>query len=298
MPITTEQRQRRLALQETGTDYSNNIPTVLTGVPDFWKIYEHNVGLLPRTVHYTTILTALASGTAIINDQQMLSNYLACYGGLHYHKLQTSFDTLFQHLASNATVDIIDYGCGQTLATTVFYDYLIRNNKNVRVDNIVLIEPSDIAIKRGILHLNYFIAHRQQNAEITKLNSVLDNISADNLSSNSTNIKIHLLSNILDVIGFDIVSLTDKIKSSQRGINYFICVSPYNTTSQERITVFQNSFVSDRINCPSSAFTRKAFVLKNNRWEDDCKISMVQRIFKCNFDTRNTRQNHADDLPF
>ena len=291
-------RQDRISLQETGTTYSNGIANTLTGVPSFWKIYERNVELLSRDVHYAQVLSSLESGTRIITDHQTLSNYLACYAGLHYHKLQTSFDVLFPQLPVNATVDIIDYGCGQALATTVFYDYIIRKGKNIKVDKVILVEPSDLALKRGILHLNYFIDHKQQDTIVKKKNLYLDNVSNPDIESNSANIKIHLLSNILDVVGFDISALTRKINSTQKGMNFFICVSPFNSTSKDRIENFQRDFNSTSIYCPSSTFNAKAFVIKNNQWEDECKISMFQRIFKCNFESHIRRQNPVDDLPF
>ena len=284
-------RQARISQQETGTTYATNIANLLRTNPNFLNLYENNVAQLPTALRWYD----LDNGKAIINNTDDLRTYFAVFAGHHYYKLQTSFNALFQHLASNATVDIIDYGCGQALATPIFYDYCIRNGKNIRVEKIILVEPSDLAVKRGILHLNYFIDHRQQDTVIKKVNLSLDNIVQTDLTSNAANIKIHLFSNILDIETFNLTALATKIKNSQTATNYFICVSPANET---RIFNFQNQFTNQNINCANGTIQGRVFVFAGRAWQNQYQIQMAQIIFKCNFVANVTRQNPVDDLPF
>ena len=290
-------RQRRISLQETATAYSANMANLLTGNPRFLNLYEHNVAQLPVTLRFYN----LDNGRTIINNHDDLRTYIAVFAGHHYWKLQTSFNALFQHLPTNSTIDIIDYGCGQALATTVFYDYIIRNNRNLRVDKIILVEPSDFALKRGILHLNYFIDHKDQDTEVKKVNLSLDNLATTDLTSNNTNTKIHLLSNILDIDSFNLNTLATKIRNSQRGTNYFVCVSPTNYNAETRIVHFQNQYVNQNINCINGEIQGRVFNFSNRTLQNQYPIQMAQRIFKCNFDAniaRPTTVDDFDDLPF
>ncbi len=273
-------KTNRLALQETGTDYANAISNLMQPTPSFWRIYEYNVS---KTTHLSVnqILNN-NNGVAIIQNSQNLINYIAAYAGMHYHKLQTSFTTIFSQLPNNAQINIVDYGCGQALATIAFYDYAIRHNKNFQVDKIILIEPSDIALKRGILKLNYFIDYTNQHTEISKVNKSLDQLLNNDLITSNTNIKIHLLSNILDVDSFNYIQLANKIRATQRGINYFICVSPDRFNALNRIVGFQNCFNQQNIPCETGTLYKKIYRVANQRWIEAHQITMVQKIFRCN----------------
>ena len=299
-PQTNQHRANRLALQETGTQYATAISNVLQTNPRFWDIYEYNISQT-QNLSFGEIWQPLENGVVIINDHHTLTKYITCYGGHHYQKLQTSFVALFPHITANSNIDIVDYGCGQALATTVFYDYMLRNNKNYNVSKVTLIEPSDLALKRGILKLNHFINHKQQNTEVKKVNKKLDEVTEADLTTNNTNIKIHLFSNILDVTSFNLQQLITKIKNTQKGTNYFVCVSPSNGTAQTQITSFQNQFNGTNINCQSEIIYKPAYDIRNRRMDDSYRITMFQRIFKCNFATVTTRTNNFqidDDLPF
>lgn len=285
--MTPENKARRTALQEAGTTYANSISGLLETNLNFWSIYENNVN---QTTHlrYGQIFDSLDNGLAIIDDHQTLLNYIACYGGHHYHKLQTSFDALFPQIPANSNIEIIDYGCGQGLATTAFYDYMLRSTKNFAVENIILIEPSLLSLKRGILHLNHFINHKQQDTEIKRINKMLDDVTETELRTSNPTIKVHLFSNILDVTTFDLSLLARKIENAQKGINYFVCVSPDNLTAEERIFNFKRSFAhTDITDIPSTSqqILGKVYNFTKKQWQDDYKITICQSIFKCNFGT-------------
>ncbi len=282
--MTPENKARRTALQETGTTYANSIPGLLQTNLNFWSIYEKNVNQATH-LHSGQIFGSSNNGVAIIDDHQTLLNYIACYGGHHYHKLQTSFDALFPQIPANSNIDIVDYGCGQALATTVFYDYMLRSRKSFAVENIILIEPSLLSLKRGILHLNHFINQKQQDTEIKCINKKLDDITEAELTTSNSNIKVHLFSNILDVTAFDFSLLARKIQNTQKGINYFVCVSPCYPTAKARIFNFKSSFAHTDILSTSQPIFRRAYNVQTKAWQDDYKIKMYQKIFKCNFGT-------------
>ena len=48
----------------------------------------------------------------------------------------------------NKKFDIIDWGCGQGLATMLYLDFLNSKNTNQIVNSINLVEPSIMALKK------------------------------------------------------------------------------------------------------------------------------------------------------
>lgn len=269
----------RLSLQESGTSYAQDMATVLQPVPNFWKMYEYNVS---STLHIPgwELLNSLSNGTAIIQESQTLTNYVAAYGGHHFYKLLTSYNALFPLLPENAKFEILDYGCGQALASLVFYDHMIRRNQNFQVSRITLIEPSQLALKRGILKLNYFIGYKNHHCDVVEVNKSLNSLDISDIQTSPETIKIHLFSNILDVTAFDYRALAEKIKESQKGINYCICVSPANFSAESRISAFQKCFANTNIPCVSGELQGKIFRQANKRWLENHSVKMFQRIFR------------------
>jgi uncharacterized membrane protein YhiD involved in acid resistance len=275
-------RDKRRALQERGTEYSAAIIKLMKTTPCYWKMYEHNVSICHHLSANHILNTN--NGTDIIEHSEALVNYIAAYAGMHYHKLIKCFQPVFEEIDNGSRVDIIDYGCGQALATLALYDYIIKKNKKIQIDKIILNEPSDIALKRGILKLNKFIDHKEQITELVKVNKQLDNLTVSDIESNHNNVKIHLLSNIIDVNGFCLSRFSQTIKSSQRGKNYFICVSPTNMGSKQRIDTFMSNFSHHKLAVYEGLVYGKVWSVINKKWLDNYKITMVQRVFRCDFE--------------
>jgi len=96
-----------------------------------------------------SVLRILDNGKEVLDDERKCDLYIAFYGGHHFHKLYAAFaSTNFPHTESK-DIEIIDWGCGQALATCVLIDYLMENNINPNIVSVTLIEPSLIALNRG-----------------------------------------------------------------------------------------------------------------------------------------------------
>lgn len=284
IPKQTSPKSLRFDLQEKGTKYATDMSQILRENPRFWNIYEYNV---KQMQHLTTqeMLDGLERGTAVLDDYSALSRYLASYGGHHYHKLQAAFARLFTDFGTHSDITLIDYGCGQALASVIFYDYMLRTNKVETVKKIILIEPSLIAVERGLLTLNYFIDDMKSNTDVVIVNKKLDQLNESDLQTSSHGIKIHLLSNILDVAGFDINRLTRIIKHKvmSDSTNYFVCVSPRNNTAEESIARFYNQFDSvTTMDKRSETLYKPVHNLKSRTMNETFPITMFQHIFKSN----------------
>ena len=102
-------------------------------------------------------------------------------------------------------VEIIDYGCGQGLASFLFLEEFYSDFKK-GISKIKLIEPSSLALKRAR------IISQRYSPNIVHINKKLDDLETKDLETDQSLWKIHLFSNILDVNNFDVDKLFNKIK--------------------------------------------------------------------------------------
>ena len=77
---------------------------------------------------------------------------MVSFGGKHKLKLDSVYDLIFEKL-QNQKFDIVDWGCGQAIATMVLLNYAIDKNIILDIENITLIEPSGLSLSRGVLHI-------------------------------------------------------------------------------------------------------------------------------------------------
>jgi len=186
----------------------------------------------------------LDSGTRVLSNYAECDTYIALFGGHHFHKLYNAFArTKFQY-TEGKKIEIIDWGCGQALATCVLIDYLIQNGIRANIDYITLIEPSSIALERGCEFIkNMFQNQIGTQAIVKTINKNIGDVKESDLlfDGNTSNVKVHLFSNIIDVEFVNPRSLHSLIVSSFKGLNRFVCTSPYNQGSI-RLELFHEHF--------------------------------------------------------
>lgn len=170
----------------------------------------------------------------ILYSEDEMFEYMKRYGKMHYAKLISALTQPFP-LSFNQKYDIIDWGCGQALATMSF----IEKYGNEYVNSITLIEPSKIVIKRAALHCRKFASK----AQIYTICKNLDNITQNDFNL-TCNTRIHLLSNILDILDiYQVEELTHLVDILLTDKNYFVCVSPYIYPDKtENLEWFMNHF--------------------------------------------------------
>jgi len=217
-----------------------------------------------KKIHYS-----LKRGIKILDEEEELYQYIKSFGKMHKAKLYSSFDTIINEL-NTQTINIIDWGCGQALATSLLIDYIKEKNLKINISNITLIEPSQLALSRGLLHIDVL---KENPIKIRAINKDIDCLEINDLIIENLNITLHLFSNILDVEFFKLDKLfLEKVSSSQRGMNYFICVSPnINDKRNARLDMFYRYF-SDNFNTE----------LISNRDTNIKDYSRYEKIFKSN----------------
>ena len=90
----------------------------------FDSIIELNKSLLPaeyRTCSWR--YPGLSHGTAVLTTEEQCSAYIAAYGSMHQSKINEVLDKIRVDDFRNNDIQIIDWGCGQGLATVCLFDF-------------------------------------------------------------------------------------------------------------------------------------------------------------------------------
>jgi hypothetical protein len=207
---------------------------------NFESIRRISVDKVRTMANKDEVYNSLGRGVKILQEEPQMYAYMNSYGSAHYAKMLSALEKIPINNADE-TVEIIDWGCGQAIATMVYLEYLQNKHINTNNYSVTLIEPSLICLKRAALHIKHF----DKNIDINTIWKDIDAVEVEDLPSNQTTTKIHLFSNILDVEEFSISNLTRLIESSQTGINCFVCVSPFITDSKaDRVDSFKRHFES------------------------------------------------------
>jgi len=221
-------------LLETETEYCKLLASIENSFTAVRQISVNSYQLIQSD----SIFHSLGRGVAILTDEKQLFAYMYSYGNMHYKKMIEAMKKLPIEFFNGET-NIIDWGCGQAVASIAYFDFLNQIGIKQGIENITLIEPSEIALKRASLHIKKY----NPISNIITINKDLDAIESADFINNKTKNHIHLFSNILDIEDFSLTNLLDLIHSNFNGENYFVCVSPYiNDTRTSRLDAFVRYF--------------------------------------------------------
>ncbi len=248
-------------------------------------IYKPCIEKCKNIQNVQNVLSALANGTAVLDSEAKCDQYVAFYGGHHFHKLYAAFASTNFHYTDGKKLEIIDWGCGQALATCVLIDYFIESKLKPEVVSITLVEPSLTALERGYnLACQMLQSEAYATPTIRRISKYIDDLQPSDLISDMDSIKVHLFSNIIDVEAFSLDELHELIIGSFRGLNRFICTSPDNDR-RYRLSNFYDLFSqSGRIYnsvVSEEPIYKKVFYFKTGRYEER-RIGVCERQFTVN----------------
>lgn len=173
-------------------------------------------------------------GVNPIIEEQGLYNYLKSYGNMHKAKMQSALEAPFPQ-QFDQPLTIIDWGCGQGLASMLFCEKYYQEN----INQIILIEPSELAIKRASLHCKAI----NSECSVRTVCKKFDDVELNDIGIIRNNVVVNLFSNILDIDDYStshILSLMEGIKKAE---NYYVCVSPHiNDIKTNKIDNFRRYF--------------------------------------------------------
>ncbi len=181
----------------------------------------------------------LNQGVDLLDSHELMCQYIFSYGNMHEAKIQKALSSISNpKKVFNTDIAIIDWGCGQGLATVCFFDFLKSQGIPNNTKKIILIEPSEQALERAKLHTNVYI---KDETKIQLVNKYLDEVERTDIETNQS-ITIHFFSNILDVPQIDLKKLAQLVGENVVGEHYFFCVSPLIEGRSHRLDAFYNYF--------------------------------------------------------
>ena len=210
-------------MKEQNTNYAYKLKYLEN--PTFDKVRDLAVQFmyeLPQQLQ-TELYEALNRGVDILDSEPQMVTYLYSFGKMHQAKLQYAFDKLPSEFLHQDKINIIDYGCGQALGTMCYADFLRENGCEQKIKTITLIEPSEMCLKRAALHASVFFP----NAQIKTVCKTFDDLDADDICCDEDTPTLHILSNVLDMLDFDLNSFSNLLNECLDGYNQFVCVGPY-----------------------------------------------------------------------
>ena len=222
----------------------------------------------------------LERGRAQITRRDEGVKYIATYGGKHFHKLYAAFAFWEFNRLEGRNIEIIDWGCGQAIATCILIDYLIVNGFSPNITSITLIEPSLIALERGkeLIH-QIFQTDELEECKINFVNKSIDDVLTEDLESESNSIKIHLFSNIIDMPVFDLNNLHELIVNSFHEYNILVVTSPFQHSRIDRFReLFENSHEFIKAIDSIEPIIGEFYSIANSRYQQD-NIPRYERQF-------------------
>lgn len=223
--------------------YCIELKNAISSNPTFKAICDFNINQFPVD-GYTKYYGQLGHGTAILQTAEALNLYIAAYGDMHKYKLNEAFNALFKsENFNNKSIEVVDWGCGQALASCVLVDYIKEHKIGADVSKFILIEPSQIALQRGVEHIDA-IYQRKPKPVFVKCLSKADDKLFLNKHQDSNKIKVHLFSNVIDIALMNLDILHENVLKGFSGVNYFVCVSPVN---EFRLKTFYQKFPNSKL---------------------------------------------------
>ena len=257
-------------LIEKGTNYSYLVDALKS--PTFESIRRLSVNFinqLPEAVK-TALWEELNNGVEVLENESQLSMYVYAYGKMHAAKLVTAFDNLdFEQLTD---IHIIDWGCGQGMATLDYFEYIREKQLKSNVKSITLVEPSELALKRAALHARKLFPQ----ADIRTVKKFFDDLSFEDIRIEKNQTILHFFSNVLDVECFSIEKLA-KLLMQNQSFNWLVCVSPV-------INAERNQRLYDFIECFPSANIISDYI--NSQWH--CGWTIDYKVVEVNHKSKKS----------
>lgn len=199
-----------------------------------WDIAYDFVQKLPSELS-DELHESLNRGVDVLDSEPLLQMYIYSFGKMHSAKLMHAFNHIQDRVVKNAQIEIIDYGCGQGLASLCYHDFIKEHNSRQKVTRITLIEPSPLALSRAELLCSYFYPE----AEVVAVNKLFDDLTAEDIKVSPQTLTLHLFSNILDIESYNLHHLNQTISDIPSEKNEYVIVSPIqNTLRTQRLKTF------------------------------------------------------------
>lgn len=211
---------------------------------------------------------SLKRGVELLDSDAQMKCYLFSFGKMHQAKIYRALSCISPSSYSSDGFDVVDWGCGQGLATICFFDYLREHNIENMVQKVTLIEPSPATLERAAIHVGAYVDDK---VTVSCIERYLDDVPQEDIAGGSP-VTLHFFSNILDIESIDLKSLAEKVGSHVQGQHLFFCISPMNSGNR-RIDRFYEYF-----NAPETFMNETASEYRYSESNKPCSYNI--KVFK------------------
>ncbi len=167
----------------------------------------------------------VSGGIRLLNSESELNDYLVAFGEIHRAKLMEFLPSIpFQDFVDTGLI-LVDWGCGQGVASAVTLDYLRSRNYHVEIKAVRLIELVRPALDRAIGIVNKY--QLASSCDVLAVEWDRKGMAALGEKLPEGVPVLHLFSNILDVVGLDIEGVRETVEKMRGGRrSYVLSVGP------------------------------------------------------------------------
>ena len=176
---------------------------------------------LPESIQ-RELKESLENGKGILRQRDQMDAYLHFYGEIHRQKLLRAFKHLPESL-HNRNISVIDWGCGQGLASMIFSDYMEKEQLSLNtITDLSLIDPSKICLNRAIGFLEWIVPKTWISTIVAQEQA----IHPEDLCIQEDYV-IHLLSNVVDMPEFSGDGILRVLNANKKSYHVIVMVSPF-----------------------------------------------------------------------
>lgn len=224
--------------------------------------------------------------TEVFTRDVQADAYSAAYTQMHTGKLRMVFRKAKENGAFSSDISVVDWGCGQGLATLALKEYLEEQNlTRCRICEVVLIEPSPISLSRAKINVRYALP----SVSIGTVQKKLDDVGPDDVRMSGRYRVVHLFSNILDIDGISLKRISENLSLNQEVENFVLCASPFYPQMARRYAALLSYFREplsftwkDSRSCKESGspytYSIQIFKLEANRPEQVIRYSYYPAV--------------------
>ena len=198
----------------------------------------------------------LDRGKALLQNDEQACAYIVAYGNAHREKVEKSFENFPFHYLQQG-YEIIDWACGQGLASVCFLDLIRRVGRVPVPRKITLIEPSSFTLNRASVNVRQAYSPYRTQIELKQAylpsDSPMDGEIIEHIDVLSP-VCIHLFSNILDIESVDLRGLA-RVLGNTVGTHFVMCMGP--TVNAYRFDAFSRYFELPRNSILQDFFTQE-----------------------------------------
>jgi len=221
----------------------------------------------------------LNRGITPIKTEKDLRLYNALYAGHHIAKNKKILSHCSNFIQNGEKFTVVDWACGQALASSMLMDYMALNGNLRSLENIILIEPSNYALKRAKNILDNQLESFGKKINIIMINKFFHELDLSDITIYNQNKYLHLFSNALDT-QISSVDHIMKIICTIKKSSLIASTSPNYTNTEsayKNMTNFLSTSSAEIISNMAGYIGSNIYHLKLNQWMYS-KISYNQLI--------------------